>query len=55
MRIATVERKTGETQISLTLNLDGTGKCDVKNPIGFFDHMLKSFCKHGLFDLTGSI
>lgn len=55
MRSATVERKTGETQISLTLNLDGTGKCDVKNPIGFFDHMLKSFCKHGLFDLTGSI
>ncbi len=55
MRIATVERKTGETQISLTLNLDGTGKCDVKNPIGFFDHMLKSFCKHGLFDLTGEL
>lgn len=54
-RTATVERKTGETQISLTLNLDGTGKCDVKNPIGFFDHMLKSFCKHGLFDLSGSI
>ena len=55
MRTATVERKTGETQITLTLNLDGTGKCDVKNPIGFFDHMLKSFCKHGLFDLSGSI
>lgn len=55
MRTATVERKTGETQISLTLNLDGSGKCDVKNPIGFFDHMLKSFCKHGLFDLSGSI
>ena len=55
MRTATITRKTGETQISLTLNLDGTGKCDVKNPIGFFDHMLKSFCKHGLFDLSGSI
>ena len=54
-RIATVERKTGETQITLTLNLDGTGKCDVKNPIGFFDHMLRSFCKHGMFDLTGTI
>jgi imidazoleglycerol-phosphate dehydratase len=54
-RIATVERKTGETQISLMLNLDGTGKCDVKNPIGFFDHMLRSFCKHGLFDLSGSL
>ena len=55
MRTATVKRTTGETQIELTLNLDGTGKCDVKNPIGFFDHMLKSFCKHGLFDLSGSI
>lgn len=54
-RTATVKRTTGETQIELTLNLDGTGKCDVKNPIGFFDHMLKSFCKHGLFDLSGSI
>ncbi len=55
MRTATITRKTGETQITLTLNLDGSGKCDVKNPIGFFDHMLKSFCKHGLFDLSGSI
>ena len=55
MRTATITRKTGETQISLTLNLDGSGKCEVKNPIGFFDHMLKSFCKHGLFDLSGSI
>ena len=54
-RIATVERITGETQIKLTLDLDGTGKCDVKNPIGFFDHMLKSFCKHGMFDLSGSL
>jgi imidazoleglycerol-phosphate dehydratase len=54
-RIATVERKTGETQISLTLNLDGTGKYETKNPIGFFDHMLRSFCKHGLFDLSGSL
>ena len=54
-RIATVSRVTGETQIELTLNLDGTGKCTVENPIGFFDHMLKSFCKHGLFDLSGTI
>ncbi len=55
MRTATVKRETGETQIELTLNLDGTGKYDVENPIGFFDHMLRSFCKHGLFDLSGSI
>jgi len=54
-RIAAVERKTEETNITLTLNLDGSGKCDVKNPIGFLDHMLHSFCKHGLFDLNGSL
>lgn len=54
-RIATVKRTTGETQIELTLNLDGSGKYTVENPIGFFDHMLKSFCKHGLFDLSGTI
>ena len=55
MREATVERNTKETQIKLTLNLDGSGKCDVKNPIGFFEHMLEAFCKHGMFDLSGSI
>ena len=55
MRTATIKRVTGETQIELTLNLVGSGKCDVENPIGFFDHMLKSFCKHGLFDLSGTI
>ncbi|HBD67726.1 MAG TPA: imidazoleglycerol-phosphate dehydratase [Treponema sp.] len=54
-RIATIERKTAETQIQLTLNLDGTGKCSVENPIGFFGHMLSSFCKHGMFDLSGSL
>ncbi|MBQ5490570.1 MAG: imidazoleglycerol-phosphate dehydratase [Treponema sp.] len=54
-RIATIERNTAETQIQLTLNLDGTGKCSVENPIGFFGHMLSSFCKHGMFDLSGSL
>ena len=54
-RSATVERNTKETQIKLTLNLDGSGKCNVKNPIGFFDHMLSAFCKHGMFDLTGEL
>ena len=49
-RIATVERNTKETQIKLTLNLDGCGKYNVKNPIGFFEHMLSAFCKHGMFD-----
>ena len=55
MRTATVERNTKETQISLTLNLDGTGVCSVENPIGFFGHMLNSFCKHGLFNLSGTL
>lgn len=54
-RIATTERNTAETQISLTLNLDGTGLCSVQNPIGFFDHLLQAFCKHGLFDLSGTL
>ena len=55
MRTATIERTTGETRIELSLNIDGTGVCSVENPIGFFDHLLKSFCKHGLFDLSGTI
>ena len=54
-RTATIERNTKETQISLTLNLDGSGKCELENPIGFFGHMLNSFCKHGLFDLSGTL
>ncbi|MBR5866380.1 MAG: imidazoleglycerol-phosphate dehydratase HisB [Spirochaetaceae bacterium] len=54
-RIAQIERNTSETQISLELNLDGTGKCNVDCPIGFFNHMLNSFCKHGLFDLSGTL
>lgn len=54
-RTATIERNTAETRIALSLNLDGTGVYDVENPIGFFDHLLRSFCKHGLFDLTGRI
>ena len=50
-RKATVERKTGETDIKLTINLDGKGKADVNTGIGFFDHMLISFAKHGRFDM----
>lgn len=54
-RIASVARKTGETDIQITLNLDGTGKTDIDTGIGFFDHMLNSFAKHGLFDLKVSV
>lgn len=51
-RSATINRETGETKISLTLNLDGTGKADLATGVGFFDHMLHLFTRHGLFDLT---
>lgn len=50
-RIASVIRKTKETDISIKLNIDGTGKADIETGIGFFDHMLEAFAKHGLFDL----
>lgn len=52
MRTASIKRKTSETDIAITLNLDGTGKADIETRIGFLDHMLKSFAKHGFFDLT---
>lgn len=51
-RTATVERKTGETDIRLTLGLDGSGTSDVRTGIPFFDHMLTLFTRHGLLDLT---
>lgn len=54
-RIATRSRKTKETNISVTLNLDGTGKNNIHTGIGFFDHMLDGFARHGLFDLTVSV
>lgn len=51
-RTATINRSTKETVISLTLNLDGSGKSDIHTGIGFFDHMLDGFARHGLFDLS---
>ena len=51
-RQATIHRKTSETDIELFLCLDGEGNAQVDTGIGFFDHMLKSFAKHGMFDLN---
>jgi imidazoleglycerol-phosphate dehydratase len=51
-RTATITRKTSETDISLELDLDGAGATDIATGIGFFDHMLTAFGRHGLFDLT---
>lgn len=50
-RTATINRETKETKISCTINLDGTGKFNIETGIGFFDHMLSGFAKHGFFDL----
>jgi imidazoleglycerol-phosphate dehydratase len=51
-RTARIERKTAETEIDLSLNLDGTGVAKVASGVGFFDHMLTHIAKHGLFDLS---
>ena len=52
MRTASITRKTSETDINVALCLDGSGKADIDTGIGFFDNMLKSFARHGFFDLT---
>ena len=52
MRTTTINRKTAETDIALTLNLDGTGASSVNTGCGFLDHMLTLFARHGGFDLT---
>ena len=54
-RFARCERDTKETEIVIELDLDGTGQYDIHTGIGFFDHMLEGFAKHGLFDLAVSV
>jgi imidazoleglycerol-phosphate dehydratase len=51
MRKASIERKTKETDIKLTINLDGKGQYSINTSIPFFDHMLSLMCKHGIFDM----
>jgi len=51
VRQATITRKTGETDITISLNLDGAGEARLEYPVGFMRHMLNTFAKHGLFDL----
>lgn len=50
-RISSIVRNTNETKIDLRLNLDGTGKADIHSGVGFFDHMMNGFARHGLFDV----
>ena len=52
MRTAKINRQTAETNIALTLNLDGSGKSEIQTGCGFLDHMLTLFAKHGRFDLS---
>ena len=51
MRESEVYRKTGETEVRVRLNLDGTGKSEIRTGVGFLDHMLELFARHGRFDL----
>jgi len=52
MRTSTITRKTNETEISVSLNIDGTGKAEINTGIGFLDHMLHHIAVHGVFDLS---
>lgn len=54
-RTASITRKTKETDIRMTIDLDGSGKAEIDTGIGFFDHMLEGFARHGFFDLSVAI
>ena len=55
MRESTIARRTLETDIEVALNLDGAGTADVSTGVGFFDHMLTAFARHGCFDLSARV
>src|SRR5688500_50709 len=52
MRAASVSRRTAETAVAVSIALDGSGKAEISTGVGFLDHMLELFARHGLFDLT---
>ena len=52
MRRASISRKTTETDVTSTVNLDGTGTYDIKTGVGFFDHMMEQLARHSLIDIT---
>ena len=54
-RTGRIERSTAETKVLVAIDLDGSGSADIGTGVGFFDHMLGSFAKHGLFDLTAHV
>src|SRR5581483_8377356 len=54
MRTATVKRKTRETEVSVSIDLDGTGRAEIATGVGFLDHMLDQVARHGLLDLKVS-
>ena len=54
-RTGRVERETSESSVLVEIDLDGAGRADISTGVGFFDHMLGSFAKHGLFDLTAHV
>lgn len=54
-RVSTIQRKTAETDVKVSLNIDGTGQYTIDTGIGFFDHMLAGFAKHGFFDLSVAV
>ncbi len=55
MRTGEIKRRTAETDVHVAVNLDGTGKADIKTGVGFFDHMLELFARHSLIDVTAHV